>query len=124
MKDRQETRVKKGHIALTKHPDTAQYSGVMLMGRTEVSDNFFTAYTDGVNKKYSRPFLETVVGEPKLRGLILHENLHVALKHIPRGKEMWKEDSTIANMAADFVVNDIIANIQGKVIGEIGRAHV
>ena len=98
-----------------KHHETALYSGVMLMGKSEVSDNLFTAYTDGVNKRYSRPFLETIISEPKLRGLVLHENLHVALKQIPRGKDMWKEDSKIANMAADFVVNDIIKNITGKV---------
>lgn len=114
---KQEVRLKKAHIALMKHHDTALYSGVMLMGKSEVSPEMFTAYTDGVNKKYSKPYLETVDSEPKLRGLVLHENLHVALKQLPRGKDMFKEDSKIANMAADFVVNDIIANIKGKVAG-------
>jgi predicted metal-dependent peptidase len=89
----------------------------MLMGKSEVSDDMFTAYTDGVNKRYSKPFLETIDCEPKLRGLVLHENLHVALKQIPRGKDMFAEDSKIANMAADFVVNDIIANIRGTISG-------
>ena len=115
--NRQEVRLKKAHIALMKHPETALYSGVMLMGKSEVSDEMFTAYTDGVNKRYSKPFLETISSESKLRGLVLHENLHVALKQIPRGKDMFKEDSKIANMAADFVVNDIIANIKGTVSG-------
>jgi len=117
VKNKQEVRLKKAHVTLMKHHETALYSGVMLMGKSEVSENMFTAYTDGVNKKYSRPFLETILSEPKLRGLVLHENLHVALKQIPRGKDMWKEDSKVANMAADFVVNDIIANIKGKVAG-------
>ena len=115
--NKQEVRLKKAHIALMKHPETALYSGVMLMGKSEVSDDKFTAYTDGVNKRYSKPFLETIDCEPKLRGLVLHENLHVALKQIPRGKDMFKEDSKIANMAADFVVNDIIANIKGTISG-------
>ena len=115
--NKQEVRLKKAHIALMKHPETALYSGVMLMGKSEVSDDMFTAYTDGVNKRYSKPFLETIDCEPKLRGLVLHENLHVALKQIPRGKDMFKEDSKIANMAADFVVNDIIANIKGTISG-------
>jgi len=115
--NRQEVRLKKAHIALMKHPETALYSGVMLMGKSEVSDEMFTAYTDGVNKRYSKPFLETVNSESKLRGLVLHENLHVALKQIPRGKDMFQEDSKIANMAADFVVNDIIANIKGGIAG-------
>jgi predicted metal-dependent peptidase len=117
MSNKQEIRLKKAHIALMKHPETALYSGVMLMGKSEVSDDMFTAYTDGVNKRYSKPFLETIDSEPKLRGLVLHENLHVALKQIPRGKDMFKEDSQIANMAADFVVNDIIANIKGTISG-------
>jgi len=115
--NKQEVRLKKAHIALMKHPETALYSGVMLMGKSEVSDEFFTAYTNGVDKRYSKPFLETISSEPKLRGLVLHENLHVALKQIPRGKDMFKEDSKIANMAADFVVNDIIYQIKGHVMG-------
>jgi predicted metal-dependent peptidase len=117
MTNKQEVRLKRAHIALMKHPETALYSGVMLMGKSEVSDESFTAYTDGVNKRYSKPFLETIDTEPKLRGLVLHENLHVALKQIPRGKDMFKEDSKIANMAADFVVNDIIFNIKGTISG-------
>ena len=114
-KNKQEIRLKKAHIALMKHPETALYSGVMLMGKSEVSDSLFTAYTDGVNKRYSRPYLQTIDQEPKLRGLVLHENLHVGLKQIPRGRDMFKEDAKIANMAADFVVNDIIKNITGKI---------
>ena len=112
---KQEIRLKKAHIALMKHNDTALYSGVMLMGKSEVIDKEFTAYTDGMNKRYSKPFIEEIKEEAKLRGLVLHENLHVALKQIPRGKDMFKEDKQISNMAADFVVNDIIKNIKGRI---------
>jgi len=112
------TRIKKAHIALMKHPQTALYSGVMLMGTSDVvEEGKFTAYTDGVDKKYSKVFLETVDSNPKLRGLVLHENLHVALKHIPRGVDMWKTNSRLANMAADYVVNGIIHDIDGIVGG-------
>ena len=111
MTNLQEKRVKRAHITLMKHQDTALYSGVMLMGDTEVTDGKFTAYTDGVNKRYCRQYLEGIETEPKLRGLVLHENLHVALKQIPRGKDMWREDAKLANVSADLVVNDIIVNI-------------
>lgn len=122
MKDKQETRVKKAHIALMKHPETALYSGVMLMGKTEVVDEGCpTAYTDGVNKIYGRKFLESVDTEPKVRGLVLHENLHVALKQLPRGKDMFDENRKLANIAADFVVNGIIENIKGTVNGSSER---
>ena len=117
MKDKQETRVKKAHISLMKHPETTLYSGVMLMGNTEIADGKFTAYTDGVNKKYCRQFLEGIKEEAKLRGLVLHENLHVGLKHMPRGKDMWKEDKKLANIAADIAVHDVIVNIKGTVSG-------
>ena len=117
IKDKQETLIKRGHIALMKHPETALFSGVMLMGNTEVVDADFTAYTDGVNKKYSRSFLETIDSESKRRGLILHENLHVALKHVVYGKGMFLENPKMANLAADFVVNDVIMNIKGIVAG-------
>jgi predicted metal-dependent peptidase len=116
------TRIKKAHVAMMKHPQTALYSGVMLMGTSEVvEDAKFTAYTDGVNKKYGLKFLKSVDSNAKLRGLVLHENLHVALKHIPRGVDMWKKDSRIANISADYVVNGIIKDIDGKVAGGVER---
>lgn len=110
----EETRIKRGHITLMKHPATALYSGVMLMGNTEVTEGKFTAYTDGLNKRYARSFVKDIKEEAKLRGLILHENLHVALKHPVLGKSMFKENPKMANMAADFVVNDIIKHIDGR----------
>jgi hypothetical protein len=32
-----ETRIKKAHIRLMKHPETALYSGVMMIGKSEVT---------------------------------------------------------------------------------------
>jgi len=118
MQGKQETRLKKAHIALMKHPQTALYSGVMLMGKSEVIDGEGTAYTNGVDKRYYRKFIEEhIKSEACLRGLVLHENLHVALKQIPRGREMFKENPKLANIASDLVVNDIIVNIKGNVMG-------
>lgn len=122
MTDKQEKRVKRAHIALMKHPQTALYSGVMLMGKSEVVDENFTAYTDGVNKRYSRSFLEEVVkDDAQLRGLILHENLHIAMKQVVHGKSMFKENPKLANVAADFVVNDVIKHIEGNLTGSQER---
>jgi len=117
MKDKQTTRVKRAHMTMFKHPQTALYSGVMLMGSSDVIDDCPTAYTDGVNKKYGRAFLESITKESQVRGLILHENLHVALKQVTHGRAMFEENRKMANLAADFVVNSIIANIDGTVAG-------
>lgn len=109
---KQTNRIKKAHVALMRSPHTALYSGVMLMGSSEVTEGSFTAYTDGKNKRYCKSFLESITDDAQIRGLVLHENLHVALKHMQRGVGMWKEDARLANQAADYVVNSIIIDIQ------------
>ena len=105
-----ETKLKKAHIALMKHKDTALYSGIILMGTSKVVDNCPTAYTDGVNKRYGRKFVEEL-SEPELQALVLHENLHIALNHIGRFRQKFEEDPQLMNVCADYVVNDIIVSI-------------
>ena len=114
----QETRLKKGHIALMKHPETALYTGVILMGISVVEDGIPTAYTNGRDKKYGREFLATL-SDPCLRGLILHENLHVALKHIGRFKREFKDNPMLINVATDYAVNDIIMSLEDKTLCEL-----
>lgn len=116
MKLTEEQRVKKAHIALMKHPETALYSGVMMMGTTEVIDDAgATAYTDGINKKYGRGFLNAVCKtDAEVAGLVLHENLHVALRHMINCRDLFKENRALANKAADYVVNGIIMSIKDK----------
>ena len=111
----EEQRIKKGHIALMKHPETALWGGVMMMGSTEVVDEAITAYTDGINKKYGRAFLTAICPtQPEVNGLILHENLHIGLRHHLHGADMFREDGDKANKAADYVVNDMITEISKK----------
>jgi len=119
MRTNEETRIKRGHIVLMQHGNTALYSGVISSGKNEVIDikehgGMFTAYTDGVNKVYCREYVAEYDSEPKLRGLILHENLHVALKQIPRHRDL-SHDHKLLNYAMDFVVNDIIEHTGGEV---------
>ena len=109
----EELRLKKAHIALMKHKETALYSGIILMGNNAVIDDDITAYTDGVNKKYGRKFISKLTDE-ELRGLVLHESLHVALKHMSRFKSEFKDNPTLINASADYVVNDVIVSLEDK----------
>ncbi len=111
-----ETVLKKSHIRLMRHPETCLYAGVMLLGESTVEDNVPTAYTDGFNKRYGRKFMESLTVE-EIAALVLHENLHVMLKHLPRHKDLMKENAKLANIAMDFVVNDIIVEIGKKDAG-------
>ena len=106
-------RLKKAHIRLIKHPETCLYGGVILMGETSIIDDPAqcpTAYTDGYNKRYGRAFLEGLT-DPEIAGLVLHENLHVLMKHIPRHRDLMKEVGRLTNMAMDYAVNDIIMDL-------------
>ena len=111
-----ETRLKRAHIALMRHPETALYAGCMMMGETTIEDKGVpTACTDGVNKRYGRAFVAGL-SDAELRALVLHENLHVALRHCIHGRAMHKEDHARAGKAADYVVNGIIVNLKDKTL--------
>ncbi|MGI9137313.1 MAG: vWA domain-containing protein [Candidatus Nanopelagicales bacterium] len=118
-----EERLKKQHIVLMRNPETALYSGVIMMVESHVVDDVPTAYTDGVNKKYGRKFMQNLDDE-EVRGLILHENLHVMLMHIPRHKDLMRENPILANIAMDLVVNDIIMNLEDKKLCKLPKGGV
>jgi len=111
----EEQRIKRAHVAMMKHAETALYSGVMMMGETEVVDKKVTAYTDGVNKRYGREFVSTVCAtDEELRGLILHENLHIVFRHLLHSRDLFTKNKSLANKAADYVVNDVIMSIKDQ----------
>ena len=112
----EEQRIKKGHIMLMKHPETALWSGVLMMGTTEVVDDpKVTAYTNGVDKRYGRAFLQAICPtQEEVNGLILHENLHIGLRQMIHNLDLFRENMKRANQAADFVVNDMIMEISNK----------
>lgn len=108
-----EDRIRKAHVALMRHPETALYAGVLMMGTSEVVDGAITAYTDGVNKKYGRAFMDTL-SDVEINALVMHENLHIVFRHLLHSRDLFEEDRVTANMAADYVVNDVIVNLKDK----------
>jgi len=113
--------LKKAHVRLMRHRKTYLYSGVLLLGTSTVDNRkASTACTDGINKFYNSDFLINKVKTlAKTAGLVLHENLHVFLKQMPRHMDLWDADPKVANAAADYVVNAII-----KAIEEEDRAAI
>ena len=105
-----EQRVQKAHIALMNEPKYCLYSGIFMMGRTSVLDQGCeTAYTDGYNTRYGRSFVDKL-SDKDLRGLILHENLHKAFRHLTVWEDLYKQDPQRANMACDYVINLMIVD--------------
>jgi predicted metal-dependent peptidase len=102
-----EQRIQRAHVWLMKHPKYCLYSGIFMLGKTEVKDDVPTACTDGRNVEYGRKFVNEL-SEAEVRGLILHENLHKAFRHLTMWKHLYKEHASMANMACDYVINLMI----------------
>ena len=116
--DRLGDRVTKAHVKLMAHDETSLYGGVMLMGNNTFSDMIPTAATDGINKFYNPDFCSKQ-RDSQLRFIVLHEALHIFLRHLTRHPEFFKEDPATANEAADYVDNAIIMSLKDKTLCEV-----
>jgi predicted metal-dependent peptidase len=105
-------RVTAANIDCMRHPQFARLAGVISMGKSEVLPTIPTACTNGKDKLYGADFIEDMTRK-QLRYLVLHENFHVALKHcvLPHYVGMFKQYKQLANMAADYVVNGMIEEL-------------
>ena len=102
-----EQRIQKTHVNLMKDPKYCLYSGIFMIGQTKIDDEVKTACTDGRDTIYGRAFVDKL-SDAKLRGLVLHENLHKAFRHTTIWKHLYKEHAQLANLACDFVINLLI----------------
>lgn len=102
-----EQKIQRAHVWLMKHPKYCLYSGILMLGQTSVEDDVSTACTDGRNTKYGRAFMDKLP-EPEVRAVILHENLHKALRDLTMWGHLYKESGVLANMACDYVINLMI----------------
>jgi predicted metal-dependent peptidase len=89
-------------------------SGIIVMGNNVVTtEPGITARTDGVNVEYGEAFIANLT-DAELMGLVLHEKLHCAFKHLTTWHHLYKDDAQLANMACDFVINLMIAERAAK----------
>jgi predicted metal-dependent peptidase len=102
-----EQHITRQHVWLMNNPKYVLWSGILMMGKTEVVGDMPTACTNGRDVWYGRAFVEKQT-EPKLRGLVLHENLHKGLRQLTMWKSLFDQDKALANQAADYVINLII----------------
>jgi len=97
-------RFNKARISIMRHPRFCRYSGVMACGTTKLTTDVRTACTDGWNTYFNPEFFKDFT-DPQLRLLILHEQQHKAYRHNVVWRTLWREDSRLANIAADHFVN-------------------
>lgn len=111
MKLTTEQRLDKAVVSLMRDPRTAFLSGVLAMGTRAISeDKAPTACTDGLNEWYNPGFVGSL-SDAELQGVVLHETLHKAYKHLHVWQALAKEDHRCANMAMDYVINKVILDM-------------
>jgi len=103
-------RLERCHVEIMAHPQTMEYSGVILVGKYTVSKDVATASTNGVDVRYGEAFIAKLT-DAELRALVLHENLHKAFMHMFLWKHLYEINGKRANVACDYVINLIIYDI-------------
>lgn len=103
-------RIQRAHIQIMRSPQFALMTGVVMCGRYTIDKNTPTAYTDGWNVTYGEKFIGKL-DEKELVFLVLHENMHKMLRQLTTWKRLFKQDARRANMAADYVVNGMIVDM-------------
>jgi predicted metal-dependent peptidase len=111
--------LEKAHISLMKHKASQPLAPIFLLGSNimctpdDPECPGRTAATDGLHKYYNANFFmhPALGGAEGQRAVVLHENFHVALKHLRRHRNLMKNDPGLANVAMDYVVNQCVADV-------------
>jgi len=108
-------RITKAHIAIMRSPEFCMFSGVLSIGKLEMTDKLPTAGTNGRDVFYNPEFVNTL-STKELNFLVLHEAIHKVFQHMTMWKSLFKENAQLTNMSADYVVNSSIieADPHGK----------
>ena len=99
-----EQRIDKAVIAIMGHDKYIALNGVLMIGDRSVDEDVPTACTNGRDELYGRAFVDGLT-DPKLRGLIMHENGHKMNRDLTTWPELFRLDPEIANIACDHVNN-------------------
>jgi predicted metal-dependent peptidase len=93
------------------------FATLALFARVEISEEIGSIATDG-RSVFVNPEFARALGPAALDSALLHQVLHAALLHVPR---RGARDRRLWNMAADIVVNGLIADIDGLALPEGAR---
>ena len=96
--DKAERKLKKVKINLMRNPKFALWSGVMMVGKTSVVDDVPTACTNGRDEMYGREFV-TKLDEKALGFVVLHENMHKALRHLTIWEKLYRKNPELMNIS-------------------------
>ena len=99
-----EQRLHKATTDLIGREEFIALAGVLMIGTKSVCDTTQTACTNGKDELYGRAFVEKL-SDAEFRFLMLHECGHKMYRHLTTWEHLWRADRSLANQAADHVVN-------------------
>lgn len=92
------------------------FATLLLNANVTITDAVGTMATDGRNLLINRDFSESL-SDSELTGVLCHEVLHMALRHVSRGKYLPEPEGKeslkyyFVNYAADVIVNGVVAQL-------------
>lgn len=113
VKDKEERKLKKVKISLMRNPKFAFWSGIMMVGSTNLAEDIPTAMTNGRDEYYGREFVK-MLPEKQLAFVVLHENMHKGLRHLTTWRKLYDENPMLANIACDHVINIMIVEMDSN----------
>lgn len=108
--DTAERKLQRVKISLMRDDRFVYWRGIMMVGKTELVEDFPTAYTDGYNEGYGRQFVESQ-NDKQLAFGILHENLHKIGRDLSVWRKLFEDDKQLANMACDYRINLLLVDM-------------
>jgi predicted metal-dependent peptidase len=105
-------RLEQSKVALFRHPKFTHMAGLFMVGTTSIDDTIPTAQTNGRDVMFNPDYVQSLI-DPELRGLIYHEyGGHILYQHLTAFRHLYEIDPKLANMACDYVINQIIVDFR------------
>lgn len=103
-------RFKKVKIALMRSKQFSALSGLMMLGKTTLTEAMSTACTNGRDEWYNLEFLFGFDNNKMAGFVIVHENMHKAGRHLWVYKKLHEIDPQLTNSACDYWINQKIVD--------------
>ena len=103
-------KIQRSHVQLMRSKEFCMLSGILLCGRVSIGDSVATAATDGWNVTYNPEFMGAL-NDKEHAFVVAHENFHKMLRQLSTWRVLFKTDAKRANMAADYVINQMIVDL-------------
>ena len=101
-------RIEQAKVSLFRDPRFAYMAGLFMIGKTTITDDIPTARTNGRDVEFNPEFVQSL-DDAELRAVVYHEyGGHILYRHLSVFKFLYEQDGRLANMACDYVINQII----------------